>query len=137
MHRRGWEGAAPKSDAASDAVDRASVPRLRFCFFFFSQIHANLGRFAPTRLDSRRIGFDLRRTGLIQPESGRISHIGQYQPATDTADTAETCRNRPKQAEIGLENRRRGRNSDLKCVSCLILSLFCESSILMCFLRIF
>ena len=28
-HRRGWEGAAP----ASDAVARASVPRLSFFFF--------------------------------------------------------------------------------------------------------
>ena len=44
---------------------------------------------------------------------------------------------RPKQAEISLETRRSNRNSDLRCVSCLLLSLFCESSILMCFLRIF
>ena len=68
-----------KNARTRDAVDRASV--LHLCFFFFL-------RFAPTRLDSRR-------TGLIRPESGRISHIGQYRPATDTA---ETGRNRPKSA---------------------------------------
>ena len=32
MHGRDWEGAAPEFDM----VDRASVPRLRFFFFFFS-----------------------------------------------------------------------------------------------------
>ena len=86
-------------------------------FFFF------LG-FAPTRLDSRQIGFDLSRTRLIRPESGHIGHIGSYRLATDTA---ETGLKRPKQAEISLETRRNSWNYDLKGVSCLLLSLFCES----------
>uniref|UniRef100_A0A7N2KKH6 Kinesin motor domain-containing protein n=1 Tax=Quercus lobata TaxID=97700 RepID=A0A7N2KKH6_QUELO len=113
MHGRGWEGAALDSDAVRRGTrrpTRLNARRCHVCFFFL--------RFAPTRLDSRR-------TGLIRPELG---HIGPYRPATDMADTAETCRNRPKQAEIDLENRRRGRNSDLRCVSCLIVSLFCESN---------
>ena len=78
-HGRGWEGAA----LASDAVAHALVPHLIFFFF--------LG-FAPMRLDSRRIGFDLCRIGLIRRESGRIGHIRSYRPATDIA---ETGRNRP------------------------------------------
>ena len=107
---------------------RLPARRCRVCvFFFFSQIHTDSARFAPTRLDSRRIGFDSRRTGMIRPESVCIGHIGR-RPIWPIW---------PKQAEIGLENRRRGRNSDLRCVSFLILSLFCESSILICFLRIF
>ena len=72
-----------------DAVACVSVPHLRFFFFFLG--------FVLTRLDSCQIGFDLRRTGLIRPESG---HIGSYRPATDTA---ETGLKRPKQAEISLE----------------------------------
>ena len=132
----------PTRDAASDVVARAPD---RVCiFFFFSRIRADSTRFAPMRLDScrigfdsRRIGFDSRRIGLIRPESGRIGHIGSYRPATDTADTAETGRKRPKTAEIGLKTRRSSQNSDLRCVFCLLLSLFYESSILMCFLRIF
>ena len=103
-NRRGWEGAAP----ASDAVARASVPRLIFFFFFFSS-------------DSGRIGFNSCRIRLIRPESGRIGHIKSYWPATDTA---ETGRKRPKSALKLAGNRQ---NSDLKGVSCLPLSLFCES----------
>uniref|UniRef100_A0A7N2MJ05 NERD domain-containing protein n=1 Tax=Quercus lobata TaxID=97700 RepID=A0A7N2MJ05_QUELO len=80
-------------------------------FFQREKIRTDSARFASTRLDSCRIGFDSRRTGLIWPESG---HIGSYRPATDMVDTAETGRNWTKQAEIGLENRRRGRNSDLR-----------------------
>ena len=108
----------------SDTVARASVSRMSFCFFFFFS-------------DSRRIDFNSRRTGLIRPESGCIGHIGLYRPATDTADTAETGRKRPKSAEIGLKTRRICRNSDLRCVFCLLLPLFYESNILMCFLKIF
>ena len=99
-----------------DAVACVSVPRLRFFFFFLG--------FAPTRLDSRQIGFDLSRTRLIRLESGHIGHIGSYRLATDTA---ETGLKRPKQAEISLETRRNSRNFDLRGVSCLLLSLFCES----------
>ena len=117
-HGRGWEGAAPESDAtrretlrptrdaASDAIDRASVPRLSFFFLFFSDSH-------------------------------RLARIGPYRPYRSISASGRYGRNRPKTAEIGLETRRKSRNYDLRCVSCLLLSLFCESSILMCFLRIF
>ena len=60
-HRLGWEGAA----LAFDAVAHASVLHLSFFFFFC------LG-FAPTWLDSRRIGFNSRQIRLIRPKSGRI-----------------------------------------------------------------
>ena len=75
-----------------ESMDTApEVPHLRstrlparrspsFLFFFFL-------RFAPTRLDSCRIGFNSRRTRLIWPESGCIGHIKSYL----------------KQAEIDLE----------------------------------
>ena len=63
--------------AASDAAAHASVPRLRFFFFFF---HI----FAPTRLDSHRLSFDSRQTGPIRPKSGRICRIGSYRLATET-----------------------------------------------------
>ena len=57
---------------------------LAFFFFFIG--------FAPTWLDSCRIGFDSCRTGLIRPELGRIE---SYWPV---ADTAETGRKWPKSA---------------------------------------
>ena len=40
---------SPMKDATSDAVARASVPRLSF-FFFFSRIRADSARFVPIRL---------------------------------------------------------------------------------------
>ena len=69
--------------------------RLAFAFFFFSQIRADSAQFALMRLDSCRIGYDSRRTGLIRPKSGCISHIGSYRPA------AETGWKRPKHAGNG------------------------------------
>ena len=91
-----------------------------------------------------RIGPMRLKSTPMRPKSGRLGPYRPYRSISagdrygrNRPKSAETCRNRPKQAEIGRENRRRGRNSDLRCVSCLILSLFCESSILMCFLRIF
>ena len=106
----------PMRDAVARATDRVCV----FFFFFF------LG-FAPMRLDSCRIGFDSRRTGLIRPKSGCIGHIGSYRPA---ADTAEIGRNTPETAEIGLEYGRKSRNLHSSF-------FFCESRHSMCFLRIF
>ena len=76
-HRRGWEGAAPKSDVTA----RELVLRLSFFFFFFLFFHG----FASTQLDSRR-------TGLIQPESGCIGQIKSYRPTTKTAKADQ---NRP------------------------------------------
>ena len=100
-------------------------PRLRF-FFFFSWIRVNSAQFAPTRLNLCRIGFDLRRTGLIRPKSGRIGHIG--------ADTIETGRKWLKHAENGrnllwiwLE----------KPKLAFFFLFFVNQGIVMCFLRIF
>ena len=126
-HGRGTRGAAPASDAGRGCP--RDGPRLRF--FFFSRIRADSARFAPMRLDSCRIGFDLRRTGLIRPKSGCISHIGSYRLA---ADTAETGRKRPKQAEmakIGLEYGWKSRNLPY------LFIYFLNQGIVMCFLRIF
>ena len=81
-------------------------------FFFF------LG-FAPTRLDSCRIGFDSRRIGLIRPKSGRY---GRNRP--------KNGRNKPETAEIGLEYGCQSRNLHSSF-------FFCESRHSMCFLRIF
>ena len=81
-------------------------------FFFF------LG-FAPTRLDSCRIGFDSRQIGLIRPKSGRY---GRNRP--------KNGRNKPETAEIGLEYGCQSRNLHSSF-------FFCESRHSMCFLRIF
>ena len=101
-HRRGREGAAPKSDAGCSI--RRGCPCIgaesEFFFFFL--------RFAPTRLDSHRIGFDSRRTGLIRSESSRIGHIGAYRP------TIETGRKWLKQTQISLESSRKSLNSHLR-----------------------
>ena len=91
-----------------------------FFFFFF------LG-FAPTRLDSCRIGFDSRRIGLIRPKSSRIGHIGSYRPAADTAEigrkTAGTGRKRPKSAL----------NMAVKAETCILLSFFVNQGIVCVF----
>ena len=116
------------TDAASDAVARVSH---RVCiFFFFSRIRTDSARFAPMRLDSCRIGFDSRRTGLIRPKSSRIGHIGSYRPAVDTADSAETgqktaeiCRKRPKSAL----------NMAGKSETCILLSFFWNQGIVCVF----
>ena len=84
-----------------------------FFFFFFLE-------FAPTRLDSCRIGFDSRRTRLIQPKSGRIGHIGLYRPV---ADTAETRRKQPKSAL----------NMAEKAETCILLSFFVNQGIVCVF----
>ena len=117
MHGRGWEGAAPESDA----VDRVSVPRLLLFFLFFFS-------------DSRRLGSICTDAARFTQNWANSSRIRPYR-IISTGD--QYGQNRPKTAEIGLETHRSSRNSDLRCVSCLLLSLFYESSILICFLRIF
>ena len=81
MHGRGWEGAAPESDA----VDRASVPRLFFFFFSDSRrlgsIRADATRFAPNRADSAR--------------------IGPYRPYRSISAGDRYGQNRPESAETG------------------------------------
>ena len=76
------------------------------------------------RLDSCRIGFDSRRIGLIRPKSGRI---GTYRPAADTADTAETGRNRPKSA-LSMAG---------KSETCILLSFFVNQGLVCVFKKYF
>ena len=108
---------------STDAAGR--VPYLRptrlpahrcrvWVFFFFPQIRVNSARFAPTQLDLRQIGFDSRR-------------IGPYWPYWIVLAGDRYGRNKPKTAEISLETRQNRQNTDLRGVSCLLLSLFCES----------
>ena len=124
-----WSGGLESKDAAPE------VPHLRpmrlparrtasaFFFFFFSRIRADSARFAPMRLDSCRIGFDSRWTGLIQPKSGRIRHIESYRPTAETGQkTAETSRNTPKSAL----------NMARKAETCILLSFFLNQGIV-CF----
>ena len=97
-----------------------------FFFFFFSRIRADSARFAPTRLRFAPNRADSAKIGPYRP-------YRTYRPAADTADTAETGRksaetgrNRPETAEIGLE------------YGCKIRNLhssffFCESRPSMCF----
>ena len=106
-------------------------PRLCFFFFFF------LG-FAPTQLDSCRIGFDSCRIGFnscrtrrIRPKSSRIGHIGSYRP---TADTAKVGRKRPKHAGNG---RNRSWIWPEKLKLAFFFLFFVNQGIVMCFLRIF
>ena len=92
-----------------------------FFFFFFPRIRADSTWFTLMRLNSCRIDFNSRRTGLIRPKSGRIGHFGSYRPAADTGR---------KTAETGLEYGRKSRNLHSSF-------FFCESRHSMCFLRIF
>ena len=71
---RDWEGTTPEFD-----VSRRGCPRVGVAseLFFFP-------------LDSHWLDFDLRRTGLIRPESGCTGHIGSYRLAIETAETDET-----------------------------------------------
>ena len=122
-HERDTRGAAP----AFDAVARASVRVCAFFFFFFADscqlglIRVDTARFVPNWL-------------RFVPNWADSAKIGPYRPYRVVSAGG---RNRPETVEIGLKTRRSSRNSDLRCVFCLLLSLFYESSILMCFLRIF
>uniref|UniRef100_A0A7N2KUY3 Uncharacterized protein n=1 Tax=Quercus lobata TaxID=97700 RepID=A0A7N2KUY3_QUELO len=133
MHGRGSQAGAPASDAAGRGDAGGTPHTARPSRVMLRRATWRI----PTRADAAKIGADAAKIGPTQPKSGRIGPYRPYRPYRPATDTAETGRNRPKQAEIGRENRRKGRNSGLRCVSCLILSLFCEPSILMCFLRIF
>ena len=106
-----------------DAAGRVPHPRptrlpARRCHVrvFFLDLHwlgsicADATRFAPNRVDSAKIG--PYRPYQIVSASDQYGRYGQ---------------NRPETAEIGLETHRNSRNSDLKGVICLLLSLFCES----------
>ena len=77
-HGRGWEGAASKSN-----VGRGCSRVWAFFFFFFFY------GFAPTRLDSRRLGFYLRWTGSNQVVSADDQN-GPKQPKL-ALNHAGTC----------------------------------------------
>ena len=70
--------------------------------------------------NSCRFGFNSRRSGLIRPKSGHISHIGLHWLATETAGIVEILTSEDRTDRF-----------------CLLLSLFCESRIVMCFVIIF
>ena len=147
MHGRGWEGAAPESDAAQCGV---RLPT-RLSFFFFSWIRFDSARFAPTQLLFSPIRTEPGRFGQNQAESGHISRRPK-QPK------------RSKQAEISLESCRNSRNRlwmrpkhpksvlpqfYYEYLLLLLCFLFCfvflaffflcfvNQGIVMCFLRIF
>ena len=84
-------------------------------FFFFSRIRTDAARFAPNRADSAKIG-------LYRPYQV-VSAKGRY--GRNRPETAETCRKRLKSAL----------NMARKPDTCLLLYFFCESRIVMCFLR--
>ena len=108
---------------------RCGCPRVGAAseFFFFLE-------FAPTWLNSHRFGFDSHRTGLIRLELGRIGWWPKWPKST---------LNHAGIAEIGFEWGPNIQNlsflnfimnicyffvfSFLFCVSCHLLSLFCES----------
>ena len=121
----------PTRDAASDVVTRLSDRAYIFFFFFFCRIRADSARFVPMRLDSCRIGFDSRQTGLIRPKSSHIGHIGSYRLAADTAETGR------KMAEIRRKRSKSALNMAGKSETCILLSFFFESRHSMCFLKIF
>ena len=96
MHGRGWEGAAPESDAAQCGVQLPT----RLSFFFF---HG----FASTQLDSHRLNFYSRRFAPNQDDSAKIKP-NRVISAGDR--NSRNGRNRPKSAlnhagtaEIGFE----------------------------------
>ena len=116
-HQRGWEGAAP----ASDAVARAAVPRLSF---FFPRIRADAAQFTPNWLR-----FTLNRADLAR--------IRPYWPYQIILARDRYGRNRLEMPKIGLETCRNCWNSDLRGVSCFFFLCFVNQGIVMCFLRIF
>ena len=91
MHGRGWEGGAPESDAARRGTrrpTRLTASPAASEFFFFSRIRAESAGFAPTRLDSRRIG----------PISARIGPYRPYRVVSAGDRYGRYGRNRPKSA---------------------------------------
>ena len=85
-----------------------------FEFFFFPRIRADVARFTPNWL----------RFTLNRVDSARI---GPYRPYRIILAGDRYGRNRPETPKINLETCRNRQNSDLRGVSCLLLSLFCES----------
>ena len=101
---------------STDAVARALMPHLSFFFFFL--------RLIPTLLD-------LCQHNSIHAESASIHNepgwFGQNRAVSAISDRIGRQLMRPKQAEISLETCRNSQNYDLRGLSCLLLSLFCES----------
>ena len=152
-HGRSWEGAAPESDAAWCRVRHPTQLPVRRCrvwvffFFFFSRSH-RLGfyshQFVPNQDDSARIK-------LYQPNQviSAGNRNGSKQP--------KSALNHAETAKIGFEWDPNILNLSFLnfilniccffcvfffvlcfvCVACLLLSLFCDQGIVMCFSRIF
>ena len=99
------------SDTVSDAVACALVPRLSF---FFPRIHTDVARFMPNRL-------------RFTSNRANLARIRPYRPYRIVSVDDRYGQNMPETAKIGLETRRNRRNFDLSGISCLLLSLFCES----------
>ena len=140
MQGRGWEGAAPESDAARCRVRLPA--RLSFFFFFHG--------FASTRLNSRRLNFYSHRFTPNRDDSGKIK------PNRVISAGDWNGRNRPKSAlnhagtaEIGFEWGPNILNlsflnfiMNICCFFCVFFFVLCflPSSffdLVMCFLRIF
>ena len=115
---------------STDAAGRVPHPRptrllARRChvrvFFLdlrrLGSICADAARFAPNRL----------RFASNRADSARIEPYRPYRMVSANDQYGRYGQNRPETAEIGLETCRNNRNSDLKCVFCLLLSSFCES----------
>ena len=89
MHRHGNMVAALASNSVTREQRRCLCvgAALEFFFFFFFFFF-----FLLIRADSTSTCPDLRRTGLIRPELGRVGRIGAYRP---TAEIDQNDRNRP------------------------------------------
>ena len=134
-HGRGWEGAAPESNAAWRGVRRLTSLPVCWCrvwvFFFFY-------RFVSTRLDSTRLLFL-----LILAKLGRF---GQNQAVSAESGRISRRLKWPKQAKIGLEsfwnsqNRLWMRPKHPKSVLNFILNIccfFCVFFFVLCFVLCF
>ena len=97
MHGRGWEGAAPESDAARCGVRLPA--RLSFFFFFMDSL-----RLGSIRTDSTSILADSHRTGTIRPKSSRIGVISAGdRNSWNGRNRPQSALNHAGTAEIGFE----------------------------------
>ena len=160
-HGRSWEGATPESDAAWCRVRHPTQLPARRChvraFFFFFFFHG----FTSTWLDSSRFGFYSRQ---FAPNWDNSARIKLYRPNQVISAGNRNGSKQPKSALNHAETAKIGFEWDPNilnlsflnfilniccfccvfffvlccvCVACLLLSLFCDQGIVMCFSRIF